>query len=330
MGRFLAFFMRGQRVKRALLVGIDRYENFGNLSGCVNDVTALTPLLKRNEDDSPNFSVQSLRTDEGEITRGSLLSALRLLLSPGADIALFYFAGHGTPAEGDVALTVSDGTSFTPGVRMTEVIELVQKSEVQELVLLLDCCFSGGAGAVPAVSAKLSFLRPGLSILAASRGDQVSGETLVGRGLFSTHLEGALEGGAADVLGNITMAGLYAYLSESFGAWQQRPTFKANIDRLQEIRKCAPSVPLPVLRRLMEWFPTPDSHYSLDPSFEPDAEPANAENEAVFSMLQKCRAAKLVEPVGEEHMYFAAMNSKGCRLTALGRHYRQMSLQDLL
>ena len=29
----------------------------------------------------------------------------------------------------------------------------------------------------------------------------------------------------------------------------------------------------------------------------------------------------LVVPVGETHMYYAAMNSKSCKLTALGVHY---------
>jgi len=29
----------------------------------------------------------------------------------------------------------------------------------------------------------------------------------------------------------------------------------------------------------------------------------------------------LVVPVSEEHMYYAAINSKSCRLTALGGHY---------
>ena len=41
----------------------------------------------------------------------------------------------------------------------------------------------------------------------------------------------------------------------------------------------------------------------------------------MFSTLQKYRAAKLLEPVDAEHMYFAAMESKACRLTPLGRHY---------
>ncbi|MEV5935601.1 caspase family protein [Streptomyces sp. NPDC052079] len=317
-------------MKRALLVGVDKYDNFSNLGGCVNDVVALEPLLRRNEDSSLNFSTQSLRTDQGFVTRGGLIEALSLLLSPGVDVALFYFAGHGASVNGDVSLAVSDGTSVTPGVRLTEVLEMVSKSPVQEVIIILDCCFSGGAGTIPVLSTSSSVLRNGLSILTASRGEQVSAETPDGRGAFSRYLEGALEGGAADVMGHVTLAGIYSYLSESFGAWDQRPTFKANIDRLHDIRQCSPSVPLSTLRELTNWFPEPTSLFALDPSFEPDAEPRNEENERVFSLLQKCRAAKLVEPVGEEHMYFAAMRSKSCRLTALGQHYHQMIHQDLL
>jgi hypothetical protein len=65
--------------------------------------------------------------------------------------------------------------------------------------------------------------------------------------------------------------------------------------------------------------------FQLDPSYEPEAEPRNPEHEAVFKTLQNYRAAKLLDPVGAEHMYFAAMSSAGCRLTPLGRHYWHMA-----
>ena len=45
------------------------------------------------------------------------------------------------------------------------------------------------------------------------------------------------------------------------------------------------------------------------------------ENTAVFSDLQKLEGVGLVVPVGEEHMYYAAMNSKACELTAVGKQY---------
>lgn len=48
---------------------------------------------------------------------------------------------------------------------------------------------------------------------------------------------------------------------------------------------------------------------------------ATVENTKTFSDLQKLEGIGLVIPVEEEHMYFAAMNSKSCELTAIGKQY---------
>jgi Caspase domain len=306
-------------MKRALLVGIDEYDRFTGLDGCVNDVDALEPLLRRNDDDSPNFDCQKRTSVTGGVTRDALLDALDALLGGGADVALLYFAGHGSGSGTDVALVTRDATPATPGIAFSEVLAKVAHSSVRELVVILDCCFSGAAGGIPQLASSATTLRDGVSILAASRSDQVAAET--GRGLLSRFLGGALEGGAADVLGKVTVAGLYAYLDECFGAWDQRPAFKANVDRLHELRSCRPAVPLSELRKISELFPAADHLFPLDPSYEPDAEPRDPEHERAFTTLQKYRAAKLVEPVDAEHMYFAAMESRACRLTLLGRHY---------
>lgn len=89
-------------------------------------------------------------------------------------------------------------------------------------------------------------------------------------------------------------------------------------------------MPLEYLQRLPQLFDAPDFEMPLDPSYEPDAGPPHAENEEVFGVLQACRAAKLVEPVDADHMYFAAMQHNAYRLTPLGRHYRTMAEQNLL
>lgn len=196
----------------------------------------------------------------------------------------------------------------------------IQNSPVAEVIVILDCCFSGAAAQVPQLGSVGSMIRSGVSILAASRGDQTSAETIDG-GAFTTSLVAGLDGGAADVVGKVTVAGLYAYLSELFEPWDQRPTFKANVDRLHEVRKCKPAVPLDEIRMLKAIFATVDGELRLDRSYEPDAEPHDADHETTFGILQRCRAAKLVEPVGHEHMYCAAMESGSCRLTPLGRHY---------
>ena len=104
-------------LKRALLVGIDSYDRVSGLSGCVNDVRALTPLLARNEDDSPNFACQAFTSASDRIDREALLEAVDALLAPGADVALFYFAGHGAETQGDVVLIAQDSASKNTGWR---------------------------------------------------------------------------------------------------------------------------------------------------------------------------------------------------------------------
>ena len=315
------------KMKRALLVGIDKYDFQAPLNGCENDVKALTPLLARNEDKLLNFECVSKTSADKMVSRITLLDAVDALLKPGADIALFYFAGHGQQVKNDVVLVTQDGRDPDLGVSMSEILGRVQHSEVREVSIILDCCFAGTAGGIPQLGTDAASLRSGVSILTASRSNGVAVETPERHGLFSTYLCGALEGGAADVLGKVTIAGVYAYLSESFGAWNQRPMFKANVDRLHELRRSSPAVPLTELRQLSDFFDTQDFELPLDPSYEPTAEPSHPDHEAIFAILQRCRAAKLVEPVGEEHMFWAAMNSKSCRLTPLGKLYWSMAQQ---
>lgn len=316
-------------LKRALLVGVDQYRVYNDLSGCVNDVAALEPLLARNEDGSLNFECTTLTTRARAVRRDDLLRSLRALLAPGADVALLYFAGHGDGG-GDVTLMTTDATEETLGVAFTEVMALVHQSTIPEINILLDCCFSGGAGKVPHVGYEGAAIRPGVSILTASRGDQVSEETLDKRGLFSTYLCAALDNGAADIRGNVVLAGIWAYLTESFGAWQQRPTLKANIDRAHVLRTCTPFVKDDTLRQLPTWFPTPEHEYPLVPAHEDSQGHGDTAKETVFKQLQRCSYGKLVEPVGAEYMYYAAIWSRACRLTALGKHYRRLAAEELL
>jgi hypothetical protein len=315
-------------LKRAVLIGIDAYKNFNRLDGCVNDVKALAPLLRRHWDETPNFTCVTCTSDERTVDRRTMLSALEILFAPGADVALLYFAGHGIGVNNDVVLVAQDGVSGDAGVPLSAVLSMIQASNVSEVIIILDCCYSGGAGGVPQLGGNVVVLRSGLSMLTASRNDQTAAETDGDRGLFSLYLCGALDSGAADVLGKVNLAGTYAYLTESFGAFDQRPTFKTNVDRLHTLRQCKPAVALPILRRLPAYFSSEDAVFALDPSYEPTASEHKPEHSKVFAELQRCVAAKLVEPVGAEYMYFAAMNSQGCQLTALGKHYRRLAELD--
>src|SRR5438105_3276193 len=130
-------------MKRALLVGIDNYRNFNDLAGCISDVRALQPLLAKNEDDSPNFDCQIRTSNADGSERDGLVEDLNTLFSGGADVALFYFAGHGEGRGNDVVLVTTDGTRQTPGIPLSGVLAKVQESPVGEIIIILDCCFSG-------------------------------------------------------------------------------------------------------------------------------------------------------------------------------------------
>jgi hypothetical protein len=313
-------------MKRALIVGIDDY-GWAPLNGCVNDANRVRGVLARNEDGSPNFPCKVLiapPNTPNAVTRPVLRKALEDLFTQPADVALFYFSGHGTVNNLGGFLVTQDAMQYDEGLPMRAVLALANAAPIKEVVIGLDCCHSGELGKVPELENDSAVLREGVSVLTASRASQVAMET-GGSGVFTSLVCDALEGGAADVCGNVTVASVYAYVDQALGAWDQRPLFKSHVSRLLPLRSCKPVISLEILRLLAEYFPQPEYDFPLDPSYEPDAPPKDPEHERVFGHLQKYRAARLLVPVGEEHLYYAAINSKSCRLTPLGRYYWQLA-----
>jgi Caspase domain len=311
--------------RRALVVGIDDYPH-APLESCVKDAKRMAQLLERHEDGTPNFAVKLMTTPPSVITRVTLRQAIRELLEDGADLALLYFSGHGTENNLGGFLVTPDAAVYDEGVALTEVLTLANTSAAREVVVLLDCCHAGSLGVVPPISNEVAALREGVSILTASRAGQAAMEHRDG-GVFTSLVLAALEGGAADAVGAVTAASVYAYVDESLGPWDQRPLLKSHVSQLVPLRYARPSIDIAILRELPAWFSSDEADLPLDPSYEPEAEPRDAEHERVFHCLQQARAAKLVEPVGTQHMYYAAMEHRSCRLTALGRHYWHLAYE---
>lgn len=314
-------------MRRALCVGIDQYAS-GALQGCVNDATRMDRLLSKNHDGSGNFDCIVMTAPSGGsntiVTRASLRKGLADLFAAPADIALFYFSGHGTVNNLDGYLVTQDAMKYDDGVAMGELLKLANDSPVDEVVVILDCCFAGAFGNPPTVDNARALLREGISILTASRGDQVSVETGSG-GIFTSLLIDALEGGAADILGRVSAPAIYSYVESALGAWQQRPLFKAHVTQLLPLRHCSPPIEKAVLLRLPTLFLLPAEDLPLDPSFEPTSGSQNRVNLDRFEDLQQLSRHFLVTPVGAKHMYEAAMQSKACRLTPTGRYYWRLA-----
>ena len=311
-------------MRRALLVGIDDYPS-EPLAGCVNDARAMERLLSRHHDGSVNFDTQLLTSDEQRVTRPRLREAIESLFADPAEVALLYFSGHGTENDLDGYLVTSDVALYDEGVSLGDVLARANRARhVREVAIIIDSCHSGWLGAVPAVDNAQASLREGLSILTASRSTQASWE-LGGNGMFTELVCSALDGGAADILGEVSVASVYAYVDQAFGAWDQRPLFKSHVSRMLSLRRAKPAVRIEVLRRFPEWFGTADAEFPLEPRHEYTVEPRDPEAEETFRWLQRCNRVKLIEPVGQEDMYYAAVRSTGCRLTPLGRFYWRLA-----
>jgi len=317
-------------MRRALCVGIDRYP-FGELQGCVSDAERVAQILAKHEDSSPNFDCRVLSARLGGkddvITRAVLRKEIGELFRDKADVALFHFSGHGTVNNLDGYLVTQDAKNYDEGVSMSDVLKFANDSQADEVVILLDCCSSGQFGNLPDIdNAKVS-LREGLCILTASRGEQPSVE-VGGGGLFTSLVVDALEGGAADILGEVTAPAIYAYLEAALGAWDQRPLFKAHVSNLVELRRCNPAIDTAVLRDLPKYFPLPAEDLPLDPSYEPKSGSGDPARIQIFANLQQLNRLHLVVPVGAKHMFDAAMESKACRLTPSGRYYWRLAMNS--
>lgn len=311
-------------MRKALVVGIDNYSWMPKLHGCVSDAREVQEVLARHADGTTNFGVQLLSASgPGSVVTGAALrEKVRELFAGDAEIALLYFAGHGSIKATGGYLCASDSRSGDDGLPLVDVLTLANMSRAQNRVIILDSCHSGIAGANP-VAPQSTALSEGLTILTASTADQYAAEDSVG-GVFTTLLLDALRGGAGNVVGEVTPGSVYAHIDQSLGPWDQRPVFKTYVSSFVSLRKVQPLIPLDDLRRIIEFFPTPDFEFQLDPSFEPESAAPDKKKTDVFAILQKYNRASLAVPVDAPHMWHAAMQSKKCKLSVLGEHYHRL------
>lgn len=316
-------------MKRALLIGINDYPN-NELQGCVEDINQVKAAIEKNGDGSPNFDVIMMPNVQ---TSAEVMENIQRLFNGDGEAALLYFSGHGYVNDTGAEIVMPQDTvihgQYYMGIQMRTIMDVVNKSKIRNKIVILDCCHSGNIGKYNLEDSS-SHLQSGVSILTACRDDEYA-EEIGGHGVFTELLCTALNGGAADYCGNITIGGIYSYIDRSLGAWQQRPVFKTNVTEFAPLKKVEPQVPLSTIRELPKLFSNPAEVLALDPSFEDTNDPtvvheykepfADKDNVAKFKILQKLQSIGFVKPVDATFMYFAAMESKGCKLTELGRYY---------
>ena len=316
-------------MRKGLFIGINDYTHIDGLSGCCNDAMAMASVLKSNANGDPNFKNVVLTSAEDYLSREKLEDQIRELFSGDCNVALLYFAGHGGfDADTDEGMLIAqDYRNAKDGIRISDILNWADKAtRIKNKVIILDCCESGSAGEVRALRSESSMVSEGMTILTACKKAEPALEGAQ-HGVFTGLLLQALHGGAANILGKITPGSLYSFVDNALGAWEQRPVFKTNVSQFISLREVSPLIPKEILRKLPDWFVEAESVLPLDPSYEPTEKAFVPEHGEIFAQLQKCNRHSLIEPVDAEHMYYAAIHSTGCRLTALGAYYRELALK---
>lgn len=330
-------------MRKALIVGIDHYTHLECLSGCVNDAHAVKTILERHADGTVNFVTPRLVTGTGPtdvVGRRELRDAVKELFSGDAEIALFYFAGHGYIDETGGFLCAGDCGTGDDGLSLAEVMTIASKSQAKNKVVILDSCHSGIAGDRPTTKGSAE-INEGMTILTASTAEQYALDAPEGgSGVFTNLFVDALGGAAANLVGDVTPGSVYAHIDQSLGPWAQRPVFKTNVKTFVSLRKATPPIEITDLQAIAKHFPMAGYNFQLDPAYEPERSaeqrsdpnipPPDPKKTTVFAVLQKYVKVNLVRPVGAPHMWHAAMQSKSCKLTVLGEHYRKLVANGLL
>jgi hypothetical protein len=319
--------------RRALIVGINSYDNVESLSACVADAKAMHEALSRHKDGRLNYECRVLldKTEQnGRIAKAALRAACRELFTAFSGEILLYFSGHGVLTEFGGWLCTTEAEEEDWGISMQEIVKMATDSPASHILLLLDCCHSGAfanqsfakGGANP-----LAVLRENMTVIAASQVGVLSVEA-GGHGLFTAALLDALDGGAADHMGWITAPSIYSYVERRFGAWEQRPVYKTNATGVLVVRECEPLIDRLKLHRITELFSTIDHRYQLDPEFEPEDEhgnvhePRNPVKLEIARLFKDYRDAGLLKAcILGEQLYWTARRSHSVELTARGKEY---------
>lgn len=326
-------------------MGIDDY-SFGPLEGCVADAEALADVLAYHADGNPNWKTEMLLGSSGSsaITRDKLRRSLAQLFSNAKDTdLLFFFAGHGGQTHWGADLVTQDATEHSLGVSMNDLITLANDSPARSVTIILDCCFSGDIGALPGLQAAAvaepfrltkTVLRENVTVLAASRSSEPSAE-VDGHGAFTRVLLDGLEGGATDHRGQITALSLYAYISNAFDAWQQRPILKANLTEPLTLRIGPPWLDIDLLRQLPQHFSAPDERVQLTPAHEGEGRPLDSSDKGTpeqqqFDYMGRLRNANLVTTDRRRDHYWVAMESGYVYLTPLGQYFWRLADRGVL
>ena len=133
---------------RSLFIGIDRYQSplISNLSCSVRDALAFYGLFG----DAFGELGSTLLANEAA-TRAAVLGAFRDLENTNPDdVVVIGYSGHGSDSHHLITVDADPLGLDATAIHLDELTEVFSRIPARHLLLLLDCCFAGGAGAASA------------------------------------------------------------------------------------------------------------------------------------------------------------------------------------
>jgi pSer/pThr/pTyr-binding forkhead associated (FHA) protein len=234
----------GTETKHAVVVGVSTYAHAGipSLPCAENDARKLHDVLI--DPRRGGFEPGNTRLLLGsEATREAVQTALSTFLTRGSaegDLVFIFLATHGAirgkKNKGYLFLHDTDPSTIQSlrqsALRMQDLADLLSEFPAQQVVLVLDACFSGGALEWTHALKELDPEEEGSRVIlaAAARAQRALESDRDGHGLFSKHLIRALRGEASrgEV---VTALEAFNYVCEKVKAeaaelgYEQQPTF---------------------------------------------------------------------------------------------------------
>ena len=189
---------------KGLFIGIDRYASaeINWLSCARRDATALHALF------SDTLGGESMLLTDGQATVAAIRESFeQLSRTDPDDVVVIAFSGHGTESHELVAHDTDPYDLAATTIPLTTLSEWCARIPSRRLLIVLDCCFSGGMGAkalqvegvardIQSVEGKLNQISgQGRVILTASGPTQKAWESpRLGHGFLTLHLLEALRG----------------------------------------------------------------------------------------------------------------------------------------
>jgi serine/threonine protein kinase len=206
----------------AILVGVG--DGVGSeLTSTANDVNDMQDFLSL-----PNyrFEVQPIR--DSAATRGAVMDALESAAKNPPQALVFYFSGHGfQDAWGNAFLGTWGTTRPDDGLSIPILVQALEKlpPSTRLALAILDCCHSGTADGqtkqpfvtTQAIADAVKGYSPTRVVFAACQSDKTTESAIEApNGAFTYHILEALNGGAVDDRGEVTVDGLVNYVRTRF------------------------------------------------------------------------------------------------------------------